>query len=145
MLLKTDKVKKSVKDAKKLKRAAKSYNTDYSAGSGNEYDEPTMYKNEDTTMAIDGISDFKDTKHQTEKEILFEEIKNNHFGQMKYFLDCGFNLLVFGSGSKRSLMNVFVDNMVSDQPCFIVNGYHSGTNLKVILSTMCKFITENIE
>mmetsp|Transcript_15629 Transcript_15629/g.11009 ORF Transcript_15629/g.11009 Transcript_15629/m.11009 type:complete len:106 (-) Transcript_15629:623-940(-) len=91
------------------------------------------------------LSDYKESKHQFEKEELFERLRDDNFEQMKYFLDCGFNLLVFGAGSKRTLLNTFVSEVIHDQPTFIVNGYHTGTNLKSLVISLCKFITENIE
>lgn len=47
-------------------------------------------------------------KHELEKEGLVNRVKQDHFGQMKYYLDCGFNLLIFGVGSKRGIVNNFV-------------------------------------
>lgn len=47
-------------------------------------------------------------KHRKEKEELNDKIKDKFFVKMKYFLDCGFNLLIFGIGSKWNIINTFM-------------------------------------
>ncbi len=59
---------------------------------------------------------------------------------MKYFLDCGFNLLIYGIGSKRSLINNFIISYLGNDPVLIINGYHSGTTIKSITNQMMKFV-----
>ena len=43
---------------------------------------------------------------------------------MKYYLDCGFNLLVYGVGSKRGIINTFMKRqLVMTNPVLLVQGY----------------------
>lgn len=62
-------------------------------------------------------------------------------------MECGFNLLVYGVGSKQKLLNEFADQAIRNagEPLMIVNGYHSGANLKSMLTEISKFITVHIE
>lgn len=44
-------------------------------------------------------------KHVQEKEELLDRIRVEDFPKMRYYLDNGFNLLVYGVGSKFKAMN----------------------------------------
>ena len=47
-------------------------------------------------------------KHRGEKNNQIQGLMDKYFDKMKYMLDCGFNLLVFGVGSRYALLNCFV-------------------------------------
>lgn len=66
---------------------------------------------------------------------------------MRYFLESGFNLLIYGIGSKRNIMNEFAKQHIfnTGEPILVVNGYHSGTNIKTIILVISKFIKDHIE
>ena len=53
---------------------------------------------------------------------------------MEYFLNCEFNLLIYGVGSKREVINKFA--VRTDLPRIIVNGYHVGTSIKSLLNSI---------
>jgi len=62
---------------------------------------------------------------------------------MDYYISCGFNLLVFGVGSKRDAINNFAKNRIGARmPKLVVNGYHVGTTIKSVLKIIIKFINE---
>ena len=42
---------------------------------------------------------------------------------MKYMMDCGFNLLVYGVGSRYKLLNMFYMKHLSKNPVLYFNGY----------------------
>ena len=67
-----------------------------------------------------------------------------NFSHMKYYLDCGFSLLIYGVGSKRELINTFVTTSLVNEPCLIVNGFHTATSLKSITNPMLKFINKHM-
>ena len=50
--------------------------------------------------------------------------------EIKFMLDTGFNILVYGVGSKFAFLSDFARLCLHKQPCFYLNGYHSGLNLK---------------
>jgi len=53
--------------------------------------------------------------------------------KMKFTFDTGFNLLVYGVGSKRKLLNDFVAQYFKTKyTTIIVNGFHNGTTFKDI-------------
>ncbi|KAG0075767.1 Origin recognition complex subunit 2 [Podila epicladia] len=71
-------------------------------------------------------------KHTREMEmltLLYEE----QFPQWYFELVSGFNLLIYGYGSKRQLLTKFATTMLTDAPLIIVNGYFPTLNLKDIL------------
>jgi hypothetical protein len=47
-------------------------------------------------------------KRHAEKMKHLENLVKSNFVKMKYMMDCGFNLLVYGVGSKLDLLNLFV-------------------------------------
>ena len=61
---------------------------------------------------------------------------------MRYFINVNFNILVYGVGSKRNFINNFILTHFSHEPCLIVNGFHSGANMKAITNPMIKFINK---
>lgn len=59
---------------------------------------------------------------------------------MTLYLELDFNLLVYGVGSKRDVINNFVNQM--RVPFMVVNGFHVGTTIKTVLNGVSKFISD---
>ncbi|KAF9185857.1 Origin recognition complex subunit 2 [Haplosporangium sp. Z 767] len=71
-------------------------------------------------------------KHSREMEmltLLYEE----QFPQWYFELLSGFNILIYGYGSKRVLLTKFATTVLSDAPLIIVNGYFPTLTVKEIL------------
>ncbi|KAJ1961111.1 Origin recognition complex subunit 2, partial [Dipsacomyces acuminosporus] len=68
-------------------------------------------------------------KHKDELELL-EKLHRNQFRQWCFELACGFNLVFYGYGSKRRLINSFAAEVATDAPAAIVNGYFPALNFK---------------
>ncbi|KAF9551327.1 Origin recognition complex subunit 2 [Mortierella hygrophila] len=71
-------------------------------------------------------------KHAQEIEmlrLLYEE----QFSQWFFELVSGFNLLIYGYGSKRQLLTQFATTMLTDAPLIIINGYFPTVTIKEIL------------
>ncbi|KAF9116275.1 Origin recognition complex subunit 2 [Mortierella sp. AM989] len=71
-------------------------------------------------------------KHSKEMEmlmLLYEE----QFPQWYFELMSGFNLLIYGYGSKRLLLTEFATSILTDAPLIIVNGYFPTLTVKEIL------------
>ncbi|KLJ08178.1 origin recognition complex subunit 2 [Blastomyces silverae] len=81
--------------------------------------------------------------HQKEKEFLLE-LHEHSFPQWAFELSEGFNICLYGYGSKRRLVNRFAEwlsQQHSDpQTIIIVNGYVSSTTIRSILSTIINAI-----
>src|SRR5690606_35202703 len=87
------------------------------------------------------IDDTKTIKNLQMKREYLERLNSQAtFQQMKYFLDCGFNLLIYGIGSKRRLINNFVVSYIGNDPVLVINGYHSSTTIKSITNQIIKFV-----
>ena len=80
--------------------------------------------------------------HQLKLAYYDKQWSLNHY-QMKYYLNCGFNLLIYGVGSKRNFVNRLVQYHLATDPCLVINGFHSGTTMKTITNPMIKFIANN--
>ncbi|KAG9292994.1 hypothetical protein G9A89_016356 [Geosiphon pyriformis] len=74
-------------------------------------------------------------KHQEELEIL-SKFQQAQFYQWYFELISGFNLLFYGFGSKRKLLENFARNILTDHPLLIVNGYFPSINLRTILKNI---------
>ncbi|KAG0316345.1 Origin recognition complex subunit 2 [Dissophora globulifera] len=71
-------------------------------------------------------------KHAKEMEmlmLLYEE----QFSQWYFELMSGFNLLIYGYGSKRALLTKFATTILTDAPLIIVNGYFPTVSIKSIV------------
>ncbi|CDW84995.1 origin recognition complex subunit 2-like [Stylonychia lemnae] len=92
--------------------------------------------------------------HEDEKNIIKhfdQKIKHKEqisthtaFAQMKYFLGCGFNLLLYGVGSKRKFINNFIAKNKLGQNIIIINGFHSGANIKSLTNPLIKLIWKQL-
>jgi len=88
---------------------------------------PTLER-ADYTMAMKQAP----VKHAQEKEML-NMLYEEQFQQWYFELRSGFNLLVYGYGSKRLLLTKFATTILTDAPLLIVNGYFPTLTIKDIL------------
>jgi origin recognition complex subunit 2 len=72
-------------------------------------------------------------KHGKEISIL-SEMHKQHFPQWFFELHAGFNLVFYGYGSKRNLLNDFAQSSLTDGPMIVVNGFFPSISIKDILS-----------
>ncbi|KAI8981488.1 origin recognition complex subunit 2-domain-containing protein [Pilobolus umbonatus] len=71
-------------------------------------------------------------KHKDEIDTLIAMHKQ-HFPQWYFELHSGFNLLFYGYGSKRNLLNEFAQSTLVNGPLIIVNGFFPPLSIKDIL------------
>ncbi|KAI8886990.1 ORC2-domain-containing protein [Backusella circina FSU 941] len=71
-------------------------------------------------------------KHNQEIEVLSDLHKQN-FAQWQFELQSGFNVVFYGYGSKRNLLNHFSRDVLTDGPLIVVNGYFPSISIKDIL------------
>ncbi|CEP10219.1 hypothetical protein [Parasitella parasitica] len=71
-------------------------------------------------------------KHRNEIALL-SEMHTQHFPQWFFELQSGFNLLFYGYGSKRNLLNEFAKTALTDGPMIVVNGFFPTISIKDIL------------
>lgn len=71
-------------------------------------------------------------KHEKEIKTL-AYMHEQYFPQWYFELTYGFNLLCYGYGSKRELLNRFAQTALTDGALLIVNGYHPVITIKDIL------------
>lgn len=136
-----EKAAKKEKKQKKASRSRSRRNADVSMSegenseSGDDNDESTYYQKE--KVAVTDIYSEKFEKHESEKEDYRNNIARN-FDKMEYYINCDFNLLVYGVGSKLDPINNFTLRM--NLPFVIVNGFHTGTTIKSVLNSIQNFV-----
>jgi hypothetical protein len=60
-------------------------------------------------------------------------------------LDCGFNILVYGVGSKIDFLNLFCQKyIIQNDYLFIFNGYHNSCSVKSIVKKLQEFIEKEV-
>jgi hypothetical protein len=74
-------------------------------GAGDDADLVKMKNEEDVVKETE---DERHKKHAIEKEENRILLRKQNFPLMRYYLNCGFNLLIYGIGSKRDFINLFV-------------------------------------
>lgn len=89
--------KKSSKKAQKYAQQQKAYKTDIESGE----EDVDM----DAELSNDGLS--ANTKHTEHKNAFNRNSIRIKFEKMRYMLDCGFNLMVYGYGSKADILHLF--------------------------------------
>ncbi|KAJ2456204.1 Origin recognition complex subunit 2 [Coemansia sp. RSA 2336] len=68
-------------------------------------------------------------KHKSELALL-ESLHRRQFRQWYFELSSGFNIVFYGYGSKRRLINAFANELGEHAPVAIINGYFPTLNLK---------------
>ncbi|KAI9309319.1 origin recognition complex subunit 2-domain-containing protein [Cunninghamella echinulata] len=71
-------------------------------------------------------------KHEKEINTLVSH-HEQHFPQWYFELQSGFNLLFYGYGSKRNLINKFTMAILNDGPVIVVNGFFPSVTIKDIM------------
>ncbi|KAJ2744681.1 Origin recognition complex subunit 2 [Coemansia sp. BCRC 34301] len=68
-------------------------------------------------------------KHKGELDLL-EQLHRRQFRQWFFEMSCGFNLVFYGYGSKRRLINNLATELATAAPVVIINGFFPTLNLK---------------
>lgn len=74
-----------------------------------------MYDQEQPSHSQDTKETLLSVRNMTQKNNYISNLlhkKVGLFNKMKFMLDCGFNLLVYGVGSKLDLINLFVQQQL---------------------------------
>lgn len=107
-----------------------------------------MYDQEQPTHSQDTKETLLSVRYLREKNNHIGNLlskKNGLFNKMKFMLDCGFNLLVYGVGSKLDLMNLFVQLQIQGQAnVLIFNAYHQGCNMKRIIDDIVSWVLREV-
>ena len=85
---------------------------------------------------------YKETRHTEQKEAV-HQFHKSMFPQFLCELRNGFNILFYGFGSKRKLLNEFAD-LFPDRDVLVVNGYFPSVSIGSV-SKDCILIIHNIE
>lgn len=100
------------------------------------------YKTDIESMASEDVEmeglhspndDFEIVKHSEEKNFFNQSQFRIKFEKMKYMLDCGFNLLVYGCGSKADVLNLFQLKHMSNGHTLIFRAFDSRCTMKNIV------------
>uniref|UniRef100_A0A182P190 Origin recognition complex subunit 2 n=1 Tax=Anopheles epiroticus TaxID=199890 RepID=A0A182P190_9DIPT len=68
------------------------------------------------------------------QELLDEH--GHHFARWLFLLDQGYSVLLYGLGSKRSLLQAFHHQMLADRPVLVVNGFFPSLAVKDVLDAL---------
>lgn len=79
--------------------------------------------------------------HKDLTEQMFQE-SQTYFQKWLVVLNEGFNVLLYGLGSKRDLINSFHRELIKSQPVIIVNGFFPGLTIQDIINGIATDILE---
>ncbi|TPX44537.1 hypothetical protein SeMB42_g04297 [Synchytrium endobioticum] len=82
-------------------------------------------------------------KHITHLNNL-QEMYQQRFPEWYFSLQCGFNLLFYGYGSKRQLLSKFVQRYCAKYPVLVVNGYFPSCNVRDILGQISTLVDQDL-
>lgn len=80
-------------------------------------------------------------KHASEIALL-RSLHQDQFPQWYFELKQGFNLLFYGYGSKRTLLNQFATDVLNDAPLVVINGFFPTINARTILSKISEDVLQ---
>nr|SVE79672.1 EOG090X0AVI [Daphnia magna] len=92
--------------------------------------------------AVDSLMENFDDCHSKEKILLMKEYQQQ-FLQWIFLLREGFNILVYGLGSKRYLLDEFRTRFLDGKNLIVVNGYFPGLTIKEIFNSITDGILEH--
>ncbi|XP_046846223.1 origin recognition complex subunit 2-like [Xenia sp. Carnegie-2017] len=93
---------------------------------------------------LSSVLKFRIGDHQNERLRLFNEYKT-YFPKWMFQLRNGFNLLLYGLGSKRTVIDQFREKMLSQRMQMVVNGFFPSVTIKSILNTITNDVLEHDE
>nr|SVE74364.1 EOG090X0AVI [Daphnia barbata] len=91
--------------------------------------------------AVDSLMENLDDCHSKEKILLMKEYQQQ-FLQWMFLLREGFNVLIYGLGSKRYLLDEFRTRFLAEKNVIVVNGYFPGLTIKEIFNSITDGILE---
>jgi origin recognition complex subunit 2 len=84
---------------------------------------------------LKSILDGEELKYEPEIQQLVCDHKTM-FSKWMHLLSEGFNVVLFGLGSKRSLLNDFHSEMLNDKDCVVINGFFPSLTMKQVLNVI---------
>lgn len=79
--------------------------------------------------------------HENAIHQIINEYKNN-FRKWMFLLDEGFSILLYGLGSKRSIIESFQNQMLTKHDIVVVNGFFPGISMKEVLENIANKLLE---
>jgi len=92
--------------------------------------------------AIDSLMEDINDPHSKEKLLMLQQY-HEQFTLWSFLLDDGFNIMVYGLGSKRYLLDDFRTQNLNGENVVVVNGYFPGLTMKEILNSITSGILED--
>ena len=90
---------------------------------------------------LKSILDDEPVKYADKIKILCSKSRKN-FQKWKYLMGQDFNLVLYGLGSKRALLNEFHQEMLANNDALVINGYFPSLSIKQVLSSIINDILE---
>ena len=93
-----------------------------------------------------GDADNNLIKHKDQKNLNIINIVKQNFEKMKFMLDCDFNLLIYGVGSKIDILNLFVQKKLQNKTVFYCNGFNDSakSNLKALVTKLIDYFKNDV-
>ncbi|KOB52068.1 Origin recognition complex subunit 2, partial [Operophtera brumata] len=88
----------------------------------------------------------QDIQLSNEHQTKLMELNNTYsslFNRWLYVLSENFNIILYGIGSKRTVLHQFQTEKLSDFPCIVVNGFFPSLTIKSIIESIVVDLLEN--
>ncbi|XP_027090943.1 origin of replication complex subunit 2-like [Coffea arabica] len=83
-------------------------------------------------------------KHEKEIDELIKTYKSS-YQEWVCELRCGFGLLMYGFGSKRTLLEDFASTALTEYSVVVINGYLQSINLKQVVITLAELLCDQLK
>ncbi|XP_072939429.1 origin recognition complex subunit 2 [Epargyreus clarus] len=99
-------------------------------------------KNMNISESVIKPEDYISKEHQSRIMNLIQSYEKL-FNRWLYVLSEDFNIILYGVGSKRSILHQFQMQKLQDMPCVVINGFFPSLTIKNVLETIVIDLLEN--
>lgn len=85
-----------------------------------------------------------ETKHEKEISALLNSYRSS-YSKWVFELRCGFNLLMYGFGSKKALIEDFASSALTECAVVVVNGYLQSINIKQVVIALAEVLWDQLK
>jgi len=91
---------------------------------------------QDTNCDYSELKQLKDDNHLQEKQTLFNVYQAQLFPKMMSLVDQNFNLVLYGLGSKKDLLDAFRTHLMKDKYHLVIQGFMDPTNYRTLFNSL---------
>lgn len=144
----------SAEESEEVKKPSRRKPANYTISSANYFESQSVKKSITSNNTLKKLKTPKLTQEKLEEIFKNVEINAEHKNSVKvlfnehltlfrkwdFILKQNYNILLYGVGSKKEIVNKFVQRFVNKHPVIVVNGFFPSVTVKEILDKICQVV-----